>query len=585
MWGAPDVSKNKASLRGLTREPSNGGPVSGEQRFTADNPCPICDGSKDMPSGTGQRCFGFLSGDGKSVICTREPSDREAGNSEGWLHPVPDGGSAVTAPTVTRSKLGTPEATYHYTDEHGEALFEVVRFEGKQFRQRRPGSQTWGIGGVRLVPYRLPQVIAAAERGEIIYVVEGEKDADAVVAAGGVATCNPMGAGKWRDEYTAHFAGAKVVVVADRDDGPGLKHARAVRLSLLSVAASVEMAEATFGKDAADHLEAGFALDAFEAVPPRFQRVRLGDHVTVPAEWLFEPVLLAYAYTLMPAPAGGGKTMFTIAAMLSMVRAGKTVVYLDMENGPDVLKERAASVGYTDAEQNAIAYFPYPAPARDELAELVAEVSALKPDLVVFDAKANFSAQAGMDEDNSIDTTAWHQLVIQPLQRAGAAVLDLDHTGHAGERARGSSAKEAVAEASWYLSVDRTFDPDNTATLTLKRGMKNRRGVLPQELQYVIGGDGKGGFIFDPVKKTKPDDSERVARRRRMKEDIAKLVSKHWEEHGEALSMSAITKAVTGQRVEVSDAAQELGATPKSGFEIATGPRNAVLLRPSKGTS
>jgi hypothetical protein len=35
----------------------------------------------------------------------------------------------------------TPEAVYPYTDESGRLLFEVVRFPGKQFRQRRPDSR------------------------------------------------------------------------------------------------------------------------------------------------------------------------------------------------------------------------------------------------------------------------------------------------------------------------------------------------------------------------------------------------------------------------------------------------------------
>ena len=39
-------------------------------------------------------------------------------------------------------------------------------------------------------------------------MVEGEKDADALTALGLTATCNPMGAGKWRDSYTATLAGA-----------------------------------------------------------------------------------------------------------------------------------------------------------------------------------------------------------------------------------------------------------------------------------------------------------------------------------------------------------------------------------------
>jgi hypothetical protein len=35
--------------------------------------------------------------------------------------------------------------------------------------------------------------------------------------AGAAATCNPGGAGKWRDEYAETLVGATVVIVADRD--------------------------------------------------------------------------------------------------------------------------------------------------------------------------------------------------------------------------------------------------------------------------------------------------------------------------------------------------------------------------------
>jgi 5S rRNA maturation endonuclease (ribonuclease M5) len=96
---------------------------------------------------------------------------------------------------------------------------------------------------------------------------EGEKDVHAVEAAGMTATCNPMGAGKWREEYTGFLRDATVIIVADRDK-PGQAHARQVATSLQGVAAAIEIAEAagegTEGgdkiKDVADHLAAGRGL-------------------------------------------------------------------------------------------------------------------------------------------------------------------------------------------------------------------------------------------------------------------------------------------------------------------------------------
>ena len=54
-------------------------------------------------------------------------------------------------------------ATYPYTDEHGVLLYEVLRFEPKDFRQRRPdGNGGWisSLGDVRRVPYHLPELVA-----------------------------------------------------------------------------------------------------------------------------------------------------------------------------------------------------------------------------------------------------------------------------------------------------------------------------------------------------------------------------------------------------------------------------------------
>src|SRR5690606_6029986 len=115
---------------------------------------------------------------------------------------------------------------YDYEDENGELRFQVCRLEPKDFRHRRPdgsGGWTWNMRGVELVPYRLPELIAATA-GETVHVVEGEKDADGLAELGLVATCNPGGAGKWREEYCKYFRGKNVVVLPDNDDA-GWKHA------------------------------------------------------------------------------------------------------------------------------------------------------------------------------------------------------------------------------------------------------------------------------------------------------------------------------------------------------------------------
>jgi putative DNA primase/helicase len=174
----------------------------------------------------------------------------------------------ICEPNGDRSNgLGPVVAEYFYTDEQGRPLVRVTRFAGKEFRQARYEGGAWvnGLGDVRRVLYRLPEVILAADASDMIWITEGEKDADRMRAEGVTATTSLMGAGKWRPEYSTVLAGATVTIVADRDKS-GADHAVTVARSLESVDADVTIVEAADGKDASDHLAAGHGLDGFRTV-------------------------------------------------------------------------------------------------------------------------------------------------------------------------------------------------------------------------------------------------------------------------------------------------------------------------------
>jgi hypothetical protein len=164
-------------------------------------------------------------------------------------------------------------AVYDYTDGDGNLLFQVLRTADKKFSQRRPdvlarNGWRWNLDGIRRVPYQLPKLIKAVNADHLVHIVEGEKDVHAVQQAGGVATCNPGGTGAgWREEYDGYFVGAKVVIVADKDE-PGRRHAADVAGHLRKVARSVTVVEGVWGKDAADHLARGFGLDDWEPASP-----------------------------------------------------------------------------------------------------------------------------------------------------------------------------------------------------------------------------------------------------------------------------------------------------------------------------
>jgi hypothetical protein len=143
-----------------------------------------------------------------------------------WLHPPRLRPSAPVEGVITRRVV----ATYDYTDRDGKLVFQVVRYEPKTFRQRRPdgkGGWIWNLDGVTIWPlYRLPAVLNA-KPSETIFVVEGEKDADRLAREGLTATTNSGGAGKWREENTMLLTGRKVLVICD-NDAAGQKHGKEI---------------------------------------------------------------------------------------------------------------------------------------------------------------------------------------------------------------------------------------------------------------------------------------------------------------------------------------------------------------------
>jgi putative DNA primase/helicase len=134
-------------------------------------------------------------------------------------------------------------AAYSYLDETGTLLYQVVRFEPKGFRQRRPdgaGGWLWNLNGTKRVLYRLPDL----KGREAVLIVEGEKDVDRAWAMGLPATCNAGGAGKWSDDYSRQLVacGVERVVVIPDHDGPGRTHADAVARSCQDVGLKVRTA-------------------------------------------------------------------------------------------------------------------------------------------------------------------------------------------------------------------------------------------------------------------------------------------------------------------------------------------------------
>lgn len=127
---------------------------------------------------------------------------------------------------------------YTYTDENGTPAHLVVRLEHptnrKQFLQCTPYSGS--LRDCKTYLYNLPQIAAS----DWAVVVEGEKDADSLIALGIPATTCNNGADNWKDEYTETLRGKDVVICRDNDDA-GLDHAHLVLRSLADAARTLRL--------------------------------------------------------------------------------------------------------------------------------------------------------------------------------------------------------------------------------------------------------------------------------------------------------------------------------------------------------
>jgi hypothetical protein len=130
--------------------------------------------------------------------------------------------------------------TWQYTDENGAELFEVCRLENgeigpngkpiKTYIQRHKDARGIYIDNakdIRQVPYKLSALTAAITQGDIVFITEGEKCADAVIGIGGAATTNACGAKNWKDVLTPFFKAADVVILLD-NDATGADHGRLI---------------------------------------------------------------------------------------------------------------------------------------------------------------------------------------------------------------------------------------------------------------------------------------------------------------------------------------------------------------------
>jgi hypothetical protein len=421
--------------------------------------------------------------------------------------------------TVSRPER-TIVATYDYHDEHGTLLYQVLRFDPKDFRQRRADG-TWSLGGVRRVLFALP----ALQGQTVVYIVEGEKDAEALQRIGLTATTNVGGAGQWRAAYVDQLRAAgiqRVIVLPDHDE-PGRLHGDAVARSCHRAGLHVTviaLPDLPPKGDVSDWLAAGHTredllalvratprfipVDAASLPPhdisvPRPVLVRLADVQPEPLTWIWPGRLAAGKLALLVGDPGLGKSWISldVAARLSAGLAwpdggsapAGPVLLLSAEDGlADTIRPRLDALG---ADVTQVHHLAVLRTAERERAVQLTDVAALErairethARLMIIDPTSAYLGSTDSHRDAEV------RGLMAPLaalaERTGAAILGIMHLAKDRQqpaiyRAVGSIAFAAAARL--VLAV--AADPDREGR-RIVAPVKSNLSTAPAALAYSL---------------------------------------------------------------------------------------------------
>ena len=185
----------------------------------------------------------------------------------------------------------TPETReWVYLDHNSEPIAKTIKHvqsDGKKtFRQQHWNGTEWvnGLNGMTPPIYQLPAVQACIADGCPVVICEGEKDADSInqLNLNLIATTAPMGAGKWRPEHTEQLDGATLIYIIHDNDEPGINHAIKTAEALQQDGRTIHILTPKTGKDATDHINAGYnwadfinASEQFEAEQQNRRQARI----------------------------------------------------------------------------------------------------------------------------------------------------------------------------------------------------------------------------------------------------------------------------------------------------------------------
>lgn len=461
--------------------------------------------------------------------------------------------------------------TYEYEDAEGNFYMAVEKLDPKSYRQKRKHDDGWlyGVtegeyrrlnngnwkrlkkdesGGVLIpalpiIPYNLPDVLDAISREQTIFIVEGEKDVETLRNLGCVATCNPMGAGKFDDNMLPYFVGADVVNLLDNDE-PGFDHSKLVYEKLQPVALrirSLELPGLPQKGDVTDWIvDQGHTVEQlWQAVETRavlgpafrslFGAMSYRDLLrnVRPIEWLVRDFLPRGVTAMVFGPSGAGKSFICVDMIMHICLGSewhghKTyphgVMFWALEGQTGISQRvKAWSMENGDPGDLPLSILTKKIDLVNDAKAVENIVSEIKAHNFIFDVPVGVivldtmaRAMPGSDENSSKDVGTFLDRITDITTLTGVTVLLVHHTGKDVDRgARGWSGIKGAMDTEIEL---RKLDKNIKLTT-----LKHKDGPVGHHLDFKlhpipIGQDDEGYPITScVVLSIEPDNSPREA--------------------------------------------------------------------------
>ena len=266
------------------------------------------------------------------LVIANLPSIKSSREARKWIErefdsaPPPVANDALN---IRRPSFRTEVGRYEYLNADKTPAYTIVKYEQngeKTYRPFLPGAKNPGLGDVKKIPYRLPELLAA-DLEQPVYICEGEKDVDRVIAEGLLATCNSGGAGNWYPSMNEALTGRIVIILPD-NDMPGRRHAAKVQAQIGGKV--VELPGLAHKGDVSDYLDANTIDDLIAVCESEnestdgYKAIRASEFTASamrsvqPRKWLYGRHLIEGYVSATVSAGGAGKTTLELIEAVAM---------------------------------------------------------------------------------------------------------------------------------------------------------------------------------------------------------------------------------------------------------------------------